>query len=229
MHAAHDDELADKGAAAALMTRARADLLIACGRGESATRLLAARGTDMPLTRVPAARMRLLARGTDATGEICPSTWDASTSARDRIELLLLGAIASVRADDPRNTQRLVNQALNVYADTGVLRPFATVPNADLARILAVADRDLAPDDAARLRKHAAVYPERLVLIELSDREQSVLVALAEHASRQAIADSLFVSINTVKTQLASIYQKLGCTTRQEALAAARRLDLLPR
>lgn len=229
VQAAHDDELADKGAAAALMTRARADLLIACGRGESATRLLAARGGDMPLTRVPAARMRLLARGTDASAEICPSTWDASTSARDRIELLLLGAIASLRADDPRNTQRLVNQALNVYADTGVLRPFATVPNANLARILAVADRDLAPDDAARLREHEAVYPERVVLIELSDREQSVLLALAEHASRQAIADSLFVSINTVKTQLASIYQKLGCTTRQEALAAARRLDLLPR
>ena len=58
--------------------------------------------------------------------------------------------------------------------------------------------------------------------------EQAVLEALATTGSRQAIADSLFVSVNTVKTQLASIYQKFGSTTRAETLAKAREHELLP-
>ena len=55
-----------------------------------------------------------------------------------------------------------------------------------------------------------------------------MLEALAGTGSRQTIADSLFVSLNTVKTQLESIYRKVGATTRSETLAKAREHDLLP-
>ena len=56
-----------------------------------------------------------------------------------------------------------------------------------------------------------------------------MLNALAETGSRQAIANSLFVSVNTVKTQLASIYQKLACSARHDALGSApAALELLP-
>jgi LuxR family maltose regulon positive regulatory protein len=84
------------------------------------------------------------------------------------------------------------------------------------------------PDDAARLSRQAPVYPDDLALVQLSPQELSVLNALARTGSRQAIADSLFVSVNTVKTQLASIYQKLGSSTRQEALERARAIELQP-
>jgi LuxR family maltose regulon positive regulatory protein len=62
----------------------------------------------------------------------------------------------------------------------------------------------------------------------LSPHEQSVLDALVNTSSRQAIASSLFVSVNTVKTQLAAVYQKLGSSTREEALRKARDHELLP-
>ena len=91
-----------------------------------------------------------------------------------------------------------------------------------------LAEGELEPDDAATLRRQHAVYPQRLVLIELSDHELAVLQALASTASRQTIADLLFVSVNTVKTQIASIYRKMGLGTRAEALAIARELGLLP-
>ncbi len=55
-----------------------------------------------------------------------------------------------------------------------------------------------------------------------------MLDALAATSSRQAIAASLFVSVNTVKTQLSSVYQKLGSSTREEALRNAREHQLLP-
>ena len=41
------------------------------------------------------------------------------------------------------------------------------------------------------------------------------------------IAAELFVSVNTVKTQLGSIYRKLGVTERNEAIARAEQLGLL--
>ena len=46
--------------------------------------------------------------------------------------------------------------------------------------------------------------------------------------SRRVIASSLFVSISTVKTQLAAIYQKLGSSAREEELRKAREHELLP-
>jgi LuxR family maltose regulon positive regulatory protein len=228
VQAAYDDDHFTKGAVAALMARAKADLLIACGRGERAKQLIGSQGDSMPLNRVPAARIRLLSGHYAASVEIDPLTWDPATSTRDRLEMLLLGAVAALRGEDSRNAQRLVNQALDLYGETGILRAFATIPATDRAQLLALGERDMEPDDAAILARQAPVYPEELVFVDLSEHEQAVLEALSGTGSRQSIADSLFVSVNTVKTQLASIYQKIGSTTRAETLIKAREHELLP-
>jgi LuxR family maltose regulon positive regulatory protein len=227
VQAAYDDDHFTKGAVAALMARAKADLLIACGRGEKAKQLVGAQGNSKPLNRVPAARIRLLSGHFAASVDIDPLTWDPATSTRDRLEMLLLGAVAALRGEDSRNARRLVDQALDLYGETGILRPFATIPGTDREQLLALGERDMEPDDAAILARQAPVYPEKLVFVDLSEHEQAVLEALSVTGSRQAIADSLFVSINTVKTQLAAIYQKLGSTTRSETLIRARGHDLL--
>jgi LuxR family transcriptional regulator, maltose regulon positive regulatory protein len=41
------------------------------------------------------------------------------------------------------------------------------------------------------------------------------------------MAEELIVSLNTVKTQVSSIYHKLGVSRRAEAIAKASRLQLL--
>jgi LuxR family maltose regulon positive regulatory protein len=46
-------------------------------------------------------------------------------------------------------------------------------------------------------------------------------------ASAREIADQLYVSHNTVKTQIKSIYRKLGVATRADAVARGRELGLL--
>jgi ATP/maltotriose-dependent transcriptional regulator MalT len=53
------------------------------------------------------------------------------------------------------------------------------------------------------------------------------LFLLAAGRSNQEIADALVVSINTVKTQVQSIYHKLDVNSRWQAREAARRLQLL--
>ena len=62
---------------------------------------------------------------------------------------------------------------------------------------------------------------------QLTAREREVLTLLAETERRSEIASRLYVSPNTVKTQLRSLYAKLGASTREEALATALSLGLL--
>jgi LuxR family maltose regulon positive regulatory protein len=67
-----------------------------------------------------------------------------------------------------------------------------------------------------------ASIPERL-----SERELEVLRLMATGMSNRDIADTDVVSINTVKTQVKSIFGKLGTHNREDAIATARELGLL--
>lgn len=61
----------------------------------------------------------------------------------------------------------------------------------------------------------------------LTAAEAQVLVAIANGLSNQAIADEQRRTVNTVRTHVSSILRKLGCESRGEAVAAARRLQLI--
>ena len=61
----------------------------------------------------------------------------------------------------------------------------------------------------------------------LSPAELRLLHFLPTHLSFREIAEELFVSANTVKTQARSIYRKLGVSSRAEAVACARTAGLL--
>ena len=62
----------------------------------------------------------------------------------------------------------------------------------------------------------------------ISERELEVLDQLSKGRSNQEIADKLFISINTVKTHLSSLYQKLEVSRRSMAVKKARTLKLIP-
>ncbi len=61
----------------------------------------------------------------------------------------------------------------------------------------------------------------------LSDRELEVLDLLAEGISNKLIAHRLRISEHTVKTHIASIFAKLGASSRTEALSRAIRRGLV--
>jgi LuxR family maltose regulon positive regulatory protein len=222
-----EGDRANKGATGALLSRARADLLIACGRGEKTRQLIRSQGPRQPWSRVPAARIRLLG-GPGSGIELDSVTWDPATSTRDRLEMLLLRAVESLRNGDSRNAARLAGQALDLSGEVGILRPFAAITAEERAQLLELTGREMEPGDVEILARRPPVYPARLVFVELSQHEHSVLEALSHDGSRQAIAASLFVSVNTIKSQLASIFRKLGTATRADTLAKARELELLP-
>ena len=72
----------------------------------------------------------------------------------------------------------------------------------------------------------AQMLPAEL-LEPLSARESEVLRFLPTMMSNSDIASELFVSVNTVKTHVKSIYRKLDVTRRQDAVRRARQLHLL--
>ena len=61
----------------------------------------------------------------------------------------------------------------------------------------------------------------------LTVAELRVLPLLATHLTASEIAAELFVSLHTVKSQQASLYRKLGTSSRSQAVARARQLGLL--
>ncbi|MBK5289159.1 MAG: response regulator transcription factor [Acidimicrobiia bacterium] len=71
------------------------------------------------------------------------------------------------------------------------------------------------------------VPDEDLEPTTLTAREREVLGLLATGSSNREIASALFVSLPTVKTHLAHIYEKLEAGNRNEALGRAMSLGLL--
>ena len=72
-------------------------------------------------------------------------------------------------------------------------------------------------------RRHAKIN----ALVEFSDRDRDVLRFLPSHLTNQEIANECFMSVNTVKAHLKSIYAKLGVSSRADAVERARLLGNL--
>ncbi|UYM03548.1 LuxR C-terminal-related transcriptional regulator [Solicola gregarius] len=111
----------------------------------------------------------------------------------------------------------------------GLLAPFLETPRAqNILRTMAPSRPlrrmkhllDSAPSDDGRLLANAA-------LIEpLTPRELTILAYLPSRLSNDEIADALFVSVNTLRTHLRSIYRKLGASGRDAAVASAAMVGL---
>jgi NarL family two-component system response regulator LiaR len=64
--------------------------------------------------------------------------------------------------------------------------------------------------------------------LNLSKRELEVLQSMAEGLSNQEIASRLFVSLNTIKTHSAQIFEKMEVKRRTQAIDMAKRLSIIP-
>jgi DNA-binding CsgD family transcriptional regulator len=67
-----------------------------------------------------------------------------------------------------------------------------------------------------------------LELRKISKRELEVLSLMAEGLSNNEIAEKLFVSLNTIKTHSAKLFEKLEVKRRTQAIETAKKLGLLP-
>jgi LuxR family transcriptional regulator, maltose regulon positive regulatory protein len=155
-----------------------------------------------------------------------------SCSTTDRIMALLTAVVAHRRLSQASEAAELLSQALALAEPEDACGPFLlsgpavrsalTVLISPSNRCAGFAARILDRFDG-RLSRPAAGSPAAL----LTDSELAVLRFLPSHMTNQEIAESLFLSINTIKTHLSSVYRKLGVANRRQAIAQGRRLDLL--
>ena len=75
--------------------------------------------------------------------------------------------------------------------------------------------------------RHAQDQAASAIVEPLSGREREVLEHVSAMESTAEIATEMYISVNTVKTHLKSIYRKLAVTHRGEAVRRARKLGLL--
>jgi DNA-binding NarL/FixJ family response regulator len=91
-------------------------------------------------------------------------------------------------------------------------------------RTVAEGDALLSPSVTRRLIAEFAARPGRTLdprFAELTDREREVLVELSKGLSNEELAETLFISENTVKTHVKRILAKVGARDRVQAVVMA--------
>jgi DNA-binding NarL/FixJ family response regulator len=83
--------------------------------------------------------------------------------------------------------------------------------------------------NSGSLKEISATAPGRDAVVgaALTTRERQILTLLADGLVNKQIAERLGISVNTVKTHLELLFEKLGVATRAEAVATAVRRGLL--
>ena len=155
------------------------------------------------------------------------------------LELALAGARLSYAAGDGARGRRCLERALRLAKPEQMKLPFA-MERTWLRQVLrrdpelAGAYRELlepdliGPGTAPPAKKPSApAQPGPLVVERLSAREREVLAHASEMLSTAEIATEMYLSVNTVKTHLRSIYRKLSATHRSEAVRRAQQLELI--
>jgi LuxR family maltose regulon positive regulatory protein len=237
-----------------LLPAAKAELLMALGRGNHAKAVLDAADHDHPLLGLARTRLALLSGDNEAAiafanavGDrqagyehrgvfpadrvrtvYAPQSWQL-TSPLQRLETLIILGMANYRLGATDTGADLLRRAVNQAQRLGSLLPFARVPRDEL---FAIADH--VPSLAELLRDQAfgttpEIYPASVNLVVLTERERAILEGFSAGLSLREIASANYVSTNTIKTQTRTLYRKLHANSRHEAVATASALQLLDR
>ncbi|MCD6286821.1 MAG: hypothetical protein J7M39_12995, partial [Anaerolineae bacterium] len=186
--------------------------------------------TKGSLARLQIVRPLILSRDYESA-EIVLTEWQTYTERRgltvQRIETGILQAISALAQDKRDTALAALQEALILAEPGGFLRTFLDEGPPARALLRQAQERGLGPHDyIARLL--GAFSASRPVLSEpLSPREDEALHLIADQLSNQEIAETLFVSVNTVKTHIRRLYSKLGAGSRLEAVMRAQEIGLL--
>jgi DNA-binding NarL/FixJ family response regulator len=138
-------------------------------------------------------------------------------------------AVRQIRARDPRallivlttyDRDDEISQALRAGAKAYVLKDIAADELVDCIRKVLAGKTYIAPAAAAKLA-------EGVTRVQLTPREMATLRLLADGKANKEIANALDISERTVKTHLAHLFEKLGVTSRTEAIKVATRRGLV--
>ena len=138
-------------------------------------------------------------------------------------------AVRQIRARDPRarvivlttyDTDDEISRALKAGAKAYVLKDISADMLIGCIRDVLAGKTYLAPSAAAKLA-------EGVTHVQLTPREMAALRLMADGKANKEIASDLSISERTVKTHLGHLFEKLGVTSRTEAIKVATRRGLV--
>ena len=138
-------------------------------------------------------------------------------------------AIRRLRDRDPRalvivlttyDTDEEISRALKAGAKAYVLKDIAADDLVACIRDVLAGKTYLAPAAAAKLA-------EGVTRVRVTPRELSALQLMADGKANKEIASALDISERTLKTHLGHLFEKLGVTSRTEAIKVATRRGLV--
>jgi LuxR family transcriptional regulator, maltose regulon positive regulatory protein len=150
------------------------------------------------------------------------------------VEVQLATALVADRLREDDRARRAIEQAVRLAAPDRISLPFLTFDRPRTARLLPRVE----PQDPAEKQflmeldsltsPTGAPESEPEPLAEpLTDRELGVLRLLPGMLSNSEIADELFISVNTVKVHLKTLYRKLDAANRRSAVRRGLALRLI--
>ena len=209
-------------------------LAAAAGDLDSAHEMLERASADSPESRVPIAlaRLRLSAGEPDEALTLLAADGDGDTAV-GTIERAVLTAVAHRTLGHVEESREATGRALALGEAESIRRPLLDA-GPSLRELLSdhlrhsTSHRWFASDLLSSLNGNGdgAAGPAEL-LEPLTAREADVLHYLPTNMSNADIAGELFVSVNTIKSHVKSIYRKLDATQRRDAVRRARQLHLL--
>jgi LuxR family maltose regulon positive regulatory protein len=202
-----------------------AELLIANGQHAKAAYVL--RAAPLETSDVLAVRAYLAVEAHNRGSLVqCVRSWpDVSRRPRARVLKLLCQAAADALGGLAQDAHRHLDDAIRQARLEGLNQVFSENGNAIFRLVARPHPTTQRSPDAARPAPPPATPQASDVAI--TSQELVVLRALATGASNRALATSLFISTNTLKTHLQHIYSKLGVTNRFQAVRRATALGLL--
>jgi LuxR family transcriptional regulator, maltose regulon positive regulatory protein len=217
-----------------------AELHLAAGDTEYATALLGSVDMGEPVAApgaVALARLRLAEGDPAAAVSTLSPFLDGTMPAADlatRIRAWLLHALASHALDDVDQAAASLRHAVDLAEPEDHRRSFLDLGAPGRALVARYRDWvDVAwpfLDELAQAALDpapAAVSPMPALIERLSDRERAVLRYLPTMLTFVEIGSELYISVNTTKSHVRSIYRKLGVVGRRDAVRRARQLQLL--
>ncbi|MBM7773796.1 LuxR family maltose regulon positive regulatory protein [Actinokineospora baliensis] len=142
------------------------------------------------------------------------------------IDAWLLEATLIDRAENPAKAHEALGRALQAAEPIHAVRPFLTARRS-VRDMLAEGAGRFGRLDGFAVRTLSALPVDTATADPLTSRELELLLELPSMRTVDEIAESMFVSANTVKTHLRGIYRKLGVRQRRDAVVVARRQGLL--
>ena len=156
------------------------------------------------------------------------------------IEMYIIKSLALKAQDNKTNAKFLLGKALTLAEPGGYIRIIVD-EGEEIKQLLNEILKEKNSKTSNHLNLISIKYIKKLLLAFetekkqkkiikeeiLSNRELDTLELIAENLSNQEIADKLFISLNTVKTHVSKILDKLYADSRSEAVIKAKEQGII--